>query len=307
MRFSAYTRGFKNDYKWSSPPEFNFHEYLKEDGVIVYRNTGGTFCVYLSSAATDKKDYQQRSISVSLLVSDFSESKAKGLTCWALQHFGNYAAELEHCIKYPGTDNWELNEQAVKQFIDSITAIDTTERPLSDRTENANTAENREQLLQELHRFDFSPKNGIKLIIDSGVNTGEKLNEIRSQVQRYLTGSATMRILEAEKKHPISDWISVIRSNAGGYLLPIGLLLTGIIAGLLFAGNSKDRVNLVPLQEQIKTLDKKLDDIDKDIDTLKTNLYQKIEKLNGEIQKSKGTQPIPQQQTPQTERKPLSS
>ncbi|MDR3233225.1 MAG: hypothetical protein LBT46_06115 [Planctomycetaceae bacterium] len=302
MKFSAYTRGFKNDYRWSSPPEFPLNEYVKEDGIVVYRNADGTFFVYLCSGATDKTDYQQRKISVALFINGCSESKAKGFAYWALQHFGNTTANLERCIKYYGTDHWELDENAVKQFADSVVEIDVTEKFLKDRTENANTEENRRMLMYELLHYDFSPKNGLILCVDDGIKTGEKLDEIRSQAQRYLTGKAVAKILEAEKKVlPIFDYIN----QFGEYVLPFALILFGFAAGLLFASIGRGNLNLVLLQEQIKIFNKKLDAVDKNIDTLKTDLQQSIEKLKDESQKSKNTplQIVP----PQPERKPLSS
>lgn len=304
MKFFAYTRGFKNDYKWSSPPEFPFNEYLKENGVVIYRNANGRFSVYFCSEATDKTDYQQRKISVALLISGSNESKAKGLACWALEHFGSYASDLEQCIKYAGTDHWELDEKTARQFADSITEIDTTDKPLIDRTENTNMEENRQALRRELQDYDFSPKSGLKLCVDGGVKTSEKLDEIRSQVQRYLTGNASFKCLEKSKKYSlIFNYINRLSEHA----LPFILILFGFVVGLLFANidYGRNTVDIVPLQKQVKELDVKIDTAVQNINTLMINLQDKIEKLNKNSTKQENKQP--QTNPPPMKHKPLNS
>jgi hypothetical protein len=303
MKFFAYTRGFKNDYRWSSPPALPFNEYLKENGIVIYRNANGNFSVYLCSEIADKTDYQQRRISAAVLIDGCGESKAKGFAYWALQSFGNYSLELERCIKHAGTDSWELDEKAIRQFVDSITEVETTGKPLIGRTENANTVENRQTLMRELQCYDFSSESGLKLCIDGGMKSGEKLTEIRSQVQRYLTANASLKILEDKKHLRIFDYIKKFDK----YTLPVLLFLSGLVAGLLFAGNDKEQVNFDSLQEQVKTLDRKLESVDQKINTIKADLLQKLEQLNEKLQKANEVLPIPEQRVPPLDRKPLSS
>ncbi|MDR3199067.1 MAG: hypothetical protein LBU34_14465 [Planctomycetaceae bacterium] len=193
MNYSVYTRGKNDDYRWNLPPDEQISECINGYGFVVFRNENKTFTVYLVSEPSDKLDYQQRPISVGVLFSDCAESKAKGLAIWALEHFGNYVIELSKCVTNFGKDEWDMNTKVIEHFIDGITEIPVTDHQLVIRYEDAETTANRTVLAEEIRNSDWTLQAGFKLLVDSGLLSGEKLEIVRKQVDQYLFKGAVRR------------------------------------------------------------------------------------------------------------------
>jgi hypothetical protein len=193
MKYSVYTRGKNDDYRWNLPSDEQISEYLNGYGFAVFRNTDGTFSVYLVSESSDKLDYQQRPIGVGVLFSGCTESKAKGLAVWALEHFGNYATELSKGVANFGQDEWEINTKVLEHFIDGITEIPVTDHQLAICYEDAETLENRTILAEEIRNSDWTLQFGFKVLVDNGLLSGEKLEIVRKQVNQYLFKGAVRR------------------------------------------------------------------------------------------------------------------
>ncbi|MDR0703929.1 MAG: hypothetical protein LBF88_02975 [Planctomycetaceae bacterium] len=193
MNYSVYTRGKNNDYRWSLPSDEQISEYLNGYGFAVFRSADGTFSVYFVSESSDKLDYQQRPIGIGVLFSGCTESKAKGLAVWGLEHFGNYATELSKCVTNFGQDEWEVNTKVIEHFVDCITEIPVTDHQLTICYEDIETSANRTILAEEIRNSDWTWRPGFKLLVDNGLLSGEKLEIVRQQVDQYLFKGAVRR------------------------------------------------------------------------------------------------------------------
>ena len=155
----------------------------------------GTYTIYLVSSPTETKDYQGRKISIAVLVSSCAEEKAKGLVAWTLEHWDNFVDTFTSFVIDFEKDEWTANDDAIKDWVDQIQEIAKTKNAFEYRTHNGNTAENRHNLFAELHKFDCKPKSAFKLVVSDELMTGGKLETLKSEVDRYLSGEGTSEIL----------------------------------------------------------------------------------------------------------------
>ncbi|MDR3109241.1 MAG: hypothetical protein LBU65_06080 [Planctomycetaceae bacterium] len=198
MQYAIYTRGKNVDYKWSSQESRQVVNYLNGNGIIAERQTNGQFSVYLVSEPTAEKDYQGRSISISVLVSDCPEPTAKALAVWALEKWGNYAPDFTPCVRNFGNDNWEADTAALECFVEKIKSgksVEMTGTPFTDRFENGNNEASRSSLIGEIKKYDFSANAGFKLVADGGLMTGDNLKKLRDSLDRYLSGNGERKAL----------------------------------------------------------------------------------------------------------------
>ncbi|MDR2754347.1 MAG: hypothetical protein LBC20_01450 [Planctomycetaceae bacterium] len=281
MKYSVYTRGKNDDYKWNLPSDEQISEYLNGYGFAVFRSADGTFSVYLVSESSDKLDYQQRPISIGVLFSGCAESQAKGLTVWALEHFGNYATELSKCVTNFGQDEWEMNTKVIEHFVNHITEIPVTDHLLAIRYEDVETLANRKVLAEEIRNFDWTLQPGFKLLVDCGLLSGEKLEIVRRQVDQYLFKGAVRR--EWSVKQPPKSLQEKFRDFLltfdKAWILPIVyyfigcvlfltfielwqfLIIVYFISGVLLFWYQKLQIGI--LQEQIKTKNNEIADWEK--------------------------------------------
>ena len=210
MQYKIYTRGKTVDYKWSAAPDYEFHEYLGGNGIVVARANTGTYTVYLVSEPSSATDSQGRRMRICVLITECTEWKAKGIAVWALENWNGFCTTFERFVKDFGFDAWEADTEALEKFFNEIPGIDTTGATLIRRSENGNTPENRKVLADEIKNFDFSQTAGFKLAVDGALMTGGKLKTLQEQVQRYLTGDGSLRhfkddLPKQEFKPEISD------------------------------------------------------------------------------------------------------
>lgn len=197
MQYKIYARGKTVDYKWNSAPAIDFQEYLRENGILVEGTSTGEYSVYLvSENSASASDSQGRRMRIGVLVVGCSEKKAKGIAVWALENWNNFCPEFELLIKDFGADKWEANEPELGAFFESIKEINATGRIFEGRNKNANTEQCRNELIAEIKSFDFSKTAGFKLAVDGGIMTGDKLQKLKAQVQRYLAGEDGFKPLE---------------------------------------------------------------------------------------------------------------
>jgi predicted RNA-binding protein with PIN domain len=188
------------DYVWSKPHDDSaIHDFLSSNGVVVKRQPDGDFTVYLTSEPTTKKDYIGRNITISCLIFNCSDWIAKGLTIYALQHWNHFVQDFEKFVNNFGSDDWSVDEDAIRRFVSKHSA-NTTGKILETKTEDDNTDETRNNLLEDLAKYDFSAGPGIKCVIDNGVLTGnDRLTKIRTEAEVYLWTSGSKRILTENK------------------------------------------------------------------------------------------------------------
>ena len=130
MQYAIRTRGKSagdNDYRWQFPSDSSFlvdvngkgvHEFLSDNGALLYQNADETCTVFLLSRPHDKVlDYQSRGIRIGLLVSECPIPLAKGLFAYGLEHLDNYLANFQPFIINFGQDNWKINRSAIENFI----------------------------------------------------------------------------------------------------------------------------------------------------------------------------------------------
>jgi hypothetical protein len=277
MKYSVYTRGKNDDYKWNLPSDEQISECLNGCGFVVFRNENGMFSVYLGSESSDKLDYQQRPIRVGVLFSGCAESKAKGLAIWALEHFGRYSTELSKFVTNFGNDEWEINTKVIEHFINCATEIPVTDHQLTIRYEDAETSANRIVLAEEIKNSDWTLQSGFKVLVDSGLLSGEKLEIVRKQVDQYLFKGAIRR--EWSVKQPSKTltqrfcnflstcptvWILPIVYYFIGCVLLLALdiklwqllIIVYFISGVLLFLYQQLQIGI--LQEQIKTKNNKI-------------------------------------------------
>jgi hypothetical protein len=314
MQYSLYTRGREIDYKWSSPPDLNWQEYLK-NGVLAYRRIDGTFSVYLNSEAIEKEDIARRNIRIGVLITGCSEAKAKGLVVWALEHWDKFADTFTPFVNDFGADEWTDNRTAVEHWVNSVTEIAAAGIPFDKRYENGNTAESRKALIADLKKFDFSPKAGFKLAADGDLMTGSNLKILQSQVERYLSKDKTLKTLQDESaKQPPKK-----TSGMSTATFTLAILLVLFIGGgtgfgfwfykTVFKPKGDEIVNLnaeirkleenmpeyqawVAKKGKINALDSQIKDkqdavnrLDSEFTAKKTKLEEEIGKLNNEKEK----------------------
>ena len=222
MQYAVRTRGKSagdNDYRWrfsidNSPSVdvngMGVHEFLSDNGVLVYQNANGTCTVFLLSRPHEKiLDYQNRGIRIGLLVTECPAPLAKGFFAYGLEHLDNYLADFQSFIINFGQDNWKIDNSAVEKFIASITPIEPSGVVFTQRTENNCADDHRKALLDEIEHLDWSTGEGFKLVVDNGIMTGDNLHTIRSQVNRYLAKKSTESIL-GEIRSEVSVFVRVI-------------------------------------------------------------------------------------------------
>ncbi|MDR1052783.1 MAG: hypothetical protein LBL39_01255 [Planctomycetaceae bacterium] len=210
MQYAIYTRGINKDYIWSKTLDDSaIHNFLSSNGVVVKRQPDDDFMVYLTSEPATKKDYIGRNITISCLVSGCSDWIAKGLTIYALQNWDHFVNDFEKFVNNFGSDDWSVDEDAVKRFV-SKHSISTTGKNFTTRTENNNTNETRNDLLDELTKYDFSENTGIKCIIDNGVLTGnDNLIKVRTETDVYLwTGGNKKTLIEEDNKPSLKNVVN---------------------------------------------------------------------------------------------------
>ncbi|MDR2438170.1 MAG: hypothetical protein LBE12_02210 [Planctomycetaceae bacterium] len=287
MNYSIYTRGKNNDYRWSLPSDEQISEYINGYGLAVFRNTNETFSVYLVSESSDQLDYQQRPIGIGVLFSGCTESKAKGLAVWGLEHFGNYATELSKCVTNFGQDEWEVDTKAIEHFLEDITEIPVTDHRLTICYEDIETSANRTVLAEEIRNSDWTLRPGFKLLVDNGLLSGEKLEIVRQQVDQYLFKSAVRR--EWSVKQPPKSLQQRFRDFLltfdTAWILPIIYCFIGCVLLLTFNIELWQRLIIVyfiggvllflyqqlqinTLQEQIKTKNQVITDWEKKYNNL---------------------------------------
>ncbi|MDR0337029.1 MAG: hypothetical protein LBI18_08060 [Planctomycetaceae bacterium] len=200
MQYAIYTRGINKDYLWNKPHNNStIHDLLSSHGIVVKRQTDGDFTVYLTSEKTTKKDYIGRNITISCLISDCSDWIAKGLTIYALQNWDHFVQDMEKFVNNFGSDDWSIDEDAIKRFVSKHSA-NTTGNYWITKIENDNTTETRNELLENLTKYDFSENTGIKCVIDNGVLTGNDcLTKIRTETDVYLWTGGNKKILTDQK------------------------------------------------------------------------------------------------------------
>ncbi|MDR1291131.1 MAG: hypothetical protein LBK06_08020 [Planctomycetaceae bacterium] len=206
MQYAIYTRGINKDYIWSQTLDDSaIHNFLSSNGVVVKRQPDGDFMVYLTSEPATRKDYIGRNITISCLIAGCSDWIAKGLTIYVLQNWDHFVNDFEKFVNNFGSDDWSVDEDAVKRFV-SKHSISTTGKNFITRIENNNTNETRNDLLDELTKYDFSLNTGIKCIIDNGVLTGnDNLIKVRTETDVYLWTGGNKRILTEEDKPALKN------------------------------------------------------------------------------------------------------
>jgi prefoldin subunit 5 len=196
MQYVIYTRGMNKDYIWSKPHDDSAnHDFLSSNGIVVKRQPDGDYTVYLTSEPTTKKDYIGRNITISCLISNCSDWVAKGLTIYTLQHWNHFVQDFERFVDNFGSDDWSVDEDAVKRFVSKHLA-NATGKTWATKIENDNTDETRNNLLEDLLQYAFSANAGIKCVIDNGVLTGNDcLTKIRTEADVYLWTGGSKKIL----------------------------------------------------------------------------------------------------------------
>ncbi|MDR3183385.1 MAG: hypothetical protein LBT89_10820 [Planctomycetaceae bacterium] len=186
--YAVYTRGTKSNYRWSTPPALDFQNYLSGSGIAVYRQVNGQFAVFVLSEPTARTNGTGQSVRIGVLATDCSEGQTKGLAAYVLAHSGEALADAFAGFVRNGNaeQEWEADTAAVEHFLQGITPKKTAGKVFANRQANNNTAQTRSKLAAELSQYDFSPKSGLKLVIDAEKLSGSALNEVRTKVDRYL-------------------------------------------------------------------------------------------------------------------------
>jgi len=211
MKYSIFTRSRNRDYQWNPPPADSLVEYVDGCGVAVKRGDNDLFSVCIKSEPdAGTVDFVGRPIVLALQIDSCTETKAKGLVVWALEHFGHSVAELSRCVVGFGRDTWEINVSAVEDLVNKVTDIPLANVRWGERYENAETEGNRQRLIKQIRHCDWTKDIGLKLVVDSGILTGENLNIIRSEVNQYLFRGAAERKLESPKKSFFEDYFADI-------------------------------------------------------------------------------------------------
>ena len=259
MRYKIYARGKTVDYRWSAAPDFNFHDYLGGNGIIVARTNTGTYTVYLVSEPSAITDFLKRPTRIGVLANECSEQKAKGVAVWALKHWDGFCEEFERFVKDFGSDEWEADDTALEKFFAGIPEINTTGATLERRSENGNTPENRKNLAEEMEKFDFSQTAGFKLTVDGELMTGGKLKKLHNEAQRYLSGDGGKRYLadDAQKQKSetqdmpnISQFIKQLKKY-----LPVLILI--VFGFMTWNENTVNKKHIEELQDKLRILSEK--------------------------------------------------
>jgi len=234
MQYSIYTRGFNADYCWkNSQPRVGIQDYLNANGVLVARDSEGKFDVYLCSSPTEKKDYMGRQISIAVFVSGCTETKAKELAIWALEHWDNFADTFSTFVDDFGKDEWTVNNSVFKQWVDNVAEVAATDIPFENRLGNGNTDKSRKELIAELRQFKFNQKAGFKLVVDGGLMTGQRFKDIQYDADRYLFKDGERKVLPDRPVSTQTLTEKTTTSKSTGSSSPFLAVLLGMVIGIV--------------------------------------------------------------------------
>lgn len=275
MQFAIYTSGHSpdSDYQWSSPSLKMLGSSLADlvsVGIVVYRNDEGLFSVYMHSENSKAVDYRGRGIRIGLLITGCEEEKMKGLVTWRITHWDQCAPVFQDFCTDFGTDGWTIDSEAIERFVQDIADIPPSEVIFEKRYENANTEENRLRLLEEIQHFDFSPATGLKLIVDASILSGtERLQFVRSEVERYLAKDAYLREWAFPKEKPsFSTKFTNILAERWIIQVLLPILITFVFVAMLLLTWRLNSQNLT-LRAENATLITRVYAIDTEIAALK--------------------------------------
>ncbi|MDR0337875.1 MAG: hypothetical protein LBI18_12375 [Planctomycetaceae bacterium] len=283
MQISIYTRGQHNDNTWKPQAKWNdINAYLSDtNGLLVYRQDNDLFSVYAVSEPSEKRDYQNRLISIGLLFSDCSEIETRKLTTFCLSNWGQLCVYFTAFIENFGSDRWNINIERLSKFVNRLPVVEDHRYVFLSRYENDNTADTRKKLCNEMKQCTFSDGKGLKLVVTEIPLTGSAATIIRSQVDRYFWCNGIEKTLAAKttkttetkkrvnvepKKETILDWLHYA-------------LIVLIMACMLSMTTFYNLVYL-PLNTDVNTLQTNLKKVKMECDDLKTEHNEYKDKNN---------------------------
>ncbi|MDR0704517.1 MAG: hypothetical protein LBF88_05960 [Planctomycetaceae bacterium] len=239
----ACTRGFSIDYGYAADgcenqTAIEFAKVLddQEPSIALHKRTDNTFGVSIGCIPTKQTDNANRNIRVYLTFNGLTEEKSRDILLFYLEGWNQWAETTEPFLqafhwnrKSTEQDEreWDVDFQIIRNMIENIPHVESSDKRLSDRWEQNNNSINRRKLLDLLQTHTFSASSGFKVVVTGPAPSQDSYNLLQEEVDRYLWTGGRNEKLKDTKLETLPD--PEPSNNGNGKKKVIILLILGIL------------------------------------------------------------------------------